>query len=144
MLDKRIIFDERYDDEDYGTMTLYFIAPKEMLNGKYPEAEHMEISIEFPIGHIESNYASVAFSPSKNGEDYDWYDVDLPYDEIEEFIKLAEDNDKDKTRLKNLYKKLENIIDNMPDEEDCADEENEMYLYMVALRNSMENAGYGN
>lgn len=49
-----------------------------------------------------------------------------------------------KERLKNLYKKLEDIIDNMPDEEDCADEENEMYLYMVALRNSMENAGYGN
>ena len=31
MLDKRIKFDERYDSEEYGTTTLYFIAPKEIL-----------------------------------------------------------------------------------------------------------------
>lgn len=95
MLDKRIEFDERYDDEDYRTTTLYFIAPKEMLNGKYPEAESMEISIEFPTDHIEPAYASVEFSPTmyiKEEEsyvDYDWYDVDLPCEEIEELINLA-------------------------------------------------------
>lgn len=95
MLDKRIEFDERYDDEEYGTTTFYFTAPKEMLNGKYPEAECMEISIEFPIDHIEPAYASVEFSPTMYIEeeesyvDYDWYDVDLPYDEIEELINLA-------------------------------------------------------
>ena len=54
----------------------------------------MEISIEFPTEHIESNYADVCVSPTRedeNGtEDYDWYDVDIPYDEIEELIKLAE------------------------------------------------------
>lgn len=99
MLDKRIKFDERYDSEDYGTTTLYFIAPKEMLKefiptNDYPEAISMEISIEFPIDHIESNYADVCVSPTRENEDgieeYDWYDIDIPYDEIEELIKLAE------------------------------------------------------
>ena len=60
----------------------------------YPEAFSMEISIEFPTEHIEANYADVCVSPTRedeNGtEDYDWYDVDIPYDEIEELIKLAE------------------------------------------------------
>ena len=98
MLDNGIKFDERYDSEDYGTTTLYFIAPKEMLKEfipmkSYPDAISMEISIEFPTEHIEANYADVCVSPTRedeNGtEDYDWYDVDIPYDEIEELIKLA-------------------------------------------------------
>lgn len=98
MLDSRIEFDERYDDEEYGTTTLYFIAPKEMLNGKYPEAEHSEISIEFPSNHIEARYASVQLSPTKYFEeddcytDYDWCDIQLSYEEIEELIALAEKN----------------------------------------------------
>ena len=99
MLDKSIIFDERYDYEDYATTTLYFIASKEMLKrfiptNDYPEAISMEISIEFPTEHIEANYADVCVSPTRedeNGtEDYDWYDVDIPCDEIDELIKLAE------------------------------------------------------
>ena len=53
----------------------------------------MEISIEFPTEHIEANYADICVSPTReyeNGrEDDDWYDVDIPYDEIEELIKLA-------------------------------------------------------
>ena len=100
MIDKRIKFDERYDSEEYETTTLYFIAPKEMLKrfiptNDYPEAVSMEISIEFPTEHIEANYADVCVSPTRQYEDamedYDWHDVSLPYDEIEEFIKLSID-----------------------------------------------------
>lgn len=90
MLDKRIIFEEGYESKEYRTTTLYFIAPKEMLNGKYPEAESMEISVEFPTEHPEANYADVMFSPTKDGEDYDWYGVNLPYDEVEALIQLSE------------------------------------------------------
>ena len=96
MLDKRIEFDEKYIDEEYGTTTLYFIAPKEMLNGKYPEAESMEISIEYPTDHFEACYASVEFSPTKYDEendcytDYEWFDVDMSYEDIEALIELAE------------------------------------------------------
>ena len=98
MLDNRIKFDERYDSEDYGTTTLYFIAPKEMLKEfiptkYYPDAISMEISIEFPTNHIEANYANVYVSPTReyeNGtEDYDWQDANIPNDEIEGLIKLA-------------------------------------------------------
>ena len=97
MLDNGIKFDERYDSEDYGTTTLYFIAPKEMLKEfiptkYYPEAISMEISIEFPTNHIEASYANVCVSPTRddeNGtEDYEWHDVNIPHDEIEELIKL--------------------------------------------------------
>ena len=99
MIDKRIKFDERYDNEDYETTTLYFIAPKEMLKtmmvNDYPDAVSMEISIEFPTECIAPKYASVCISPTRydedtdSYEDYDWYDIDLPYDEIDELISLA-------------------------------------------------------
>ena len=95
MLDNRIKLEDRYYNDEYGTTTLYFIAPKEMLNGKYPEATSMEISVEFPTEHPEANYASVMFSPTKYDEeedvytDYDWYDVDMPYEDIEALIALS-------------------------------------------------------
>ena len=95
MVDERIKFDDEYIDEEYDTITLYFIAPADILSDKYPEAEHAEISIEFPKGYIEATYADVMISPSKDGSDYDWSMYDIPYDEIEELIKLAyasEDN----------------------------------------------------
>ena len=98
MIDSRIWLEDRYDDEEYGTTTLYFVAPKEMLNGKYPEAESMEISVEFPINCPEARYATVMFSPTKYDEDgecytdYDWFEVALPCEEVEELIKLAEES----------------------------------------------------
>lgn len=96
MIDKRIIFEDKFVDDEYETTTLYFIAPKEMLNGKYPEAEHAEISIEMPTAHMEARYASAQLSPTKYFEeeccytDYDWRDVNMSYEEIEELIALAE------------------------------------------------------
>lgn len=94
MLDKRIKFDESYISEEYNTITLYFTGPKELLIGDYPDAESMEISIECPREYISASYASVEISPTKYDEggytDYDWRDIDLPYDEIEALIKLAE------------------------------------------------------
>lgn len=47
-----------------------------------------------------------------------------------------------KERLKNLYKEIEFLLNNAPIEDDCTDEENEMYSYMANLKNSMEDAGY--
>ena len=96
MIDNRIYFEEKYESDEYGTTTLYFIAPKKMLDGKYPEAEHTEISIEFPTSQPEAQYATVMFSPSRYSEeaegftDYDWYDVDMPYEDIEALMQLAE------------------------------------------------------
>ena len=90
MIDRRIYFEESYECPEANIVTLYFIAPVDMLDGKYPDAKSMEISIEFPAGKPEARYAEVMFSPTKDGEDYDWFDVNIPLDEIEALIELAE------------------------------------------------------
>lgn len=94
MIDKRIKFDEAWNKEDNETV-LYFTAPKEMLCGDYPEAVSMEISLEFPTDHAEADYVDVCISPTRyveeddGYEDYDWYDIAMPKDEINELIALA-------------------------------------------------------
>ncbi len=45
-------------------------------------------------------------------------------------------------RLRNLYKEIDFLLNHAPVEDDCTDEENEMYSDMANLKNSMENAGY--
>lgn len=95
-VDPQIVFDERYDDEESETTTLYFIAPKEMLSEygyNYPEAVSAEISIELPMGTLLAERACVGISPTDaDGSDYDWNDIELPYDIVNELIKLAEKN----------------------------------------------------
>lgn len=95
MLDKRIKFDERWDRDDRSTV-LWFTAPKELLPGEYPEAESMELSLEFSTHNLCAEDAIVEFSPTKYDEegytDYDWEEIDIPFDEIEALIKLAEDS----------------------------------------------------
>lgn len=99
MLDKRIKFDERWDRDD-GTTVLWFVAPKELLPKEYPDAESMEISIECPTENISADYAYVEFSPTKYVEedgcylDYDWREFAIPYEEIVELIKLAEESER--------------------------------------------------
>lgn len=107
MLDSRIAFEERYNDEENETTTLYFIAPKELLNTflpeeNYPDAVSMEISIELPtrclqngfISAMEADCISVSISPTREceggTEDYDWHDVEIPYNEIMELISLSQ------------------------------------------------------
>lgn len=88
MLDQRIKFDSKYIDDEYETVTLYFSAPKVLLFRDYPDAESMMISLEYPKNDM--NLTSVEFSPVKNGECYDWFDVDISKYEIDELIQLAE------------------------------------------------------
>ena len=60
----KVLFDERYRNDEYETETLYFFAPKEWLSGRYPEAISAEISVEYPVAHPEAIYATVMMSPS--------------------------------------------------------------------------------
>lgn len=89
-------FEDKFVSEEWGTTTYYFTAPKEMLEGKYPEAEAMEISVEFLTEQPEARYATVMFSPTKYDAieecytDYDWFDVDMPYEDIEKLMSMAE------------------------------------------------------
>ena len=84
-----IKFDEMFESEDTGTTTFYFTAPKEVFNGRYPEADSAEIRIEFPTNNMDTSNTIVAFSPTKDGEDYDWYDVYLSEDDIKMLLRLS-------------------------------------------------------
>ena len=94
-----IYYDERFDDDYNNTTTFYFVAPKEMLNeyipdANYPDAISMEIAIEVPTNNIEAQAAGVSVSPTRKEEwgmeDYDWIDVNMPYDLIETLFVLAD------------------------------------------------------
>lgn len=90
----KVMFDERYRNDEHETETLYFFAPKEWLGDSYPEAIHSEISVEYPIAHPEAIHATVMMSPTRvnenNGvEDYDWYDIVLLPSEVEQLMDLA-------------------------------------------------------
>lgn len=98
-----IEFDERYENNEFNTVTFYFIAPKEYLNKLHPlgttipNTVSAEISIECPMDHIEANFASVMIATTVSNEDdgmedTNWCDIDLPYSIIEDMILLAENN----------------------------------------------------
>lgn len=46
----------------------------------------------------------------------------------------------DTQRIKKLYKELEYILNTAPIEDDCTDEENQIYSDIANLKNSIENA----
>lgn len=69
-----IKFDEHVYNEEFGIHSFYFIAPKDILEGRYPESESAEILVEFQKSYEDE---IVKISPTKNGEDYDWEEVYL-------------------------------------------------------------------
>lgn len=77
----KIEFEEAYDNAPFQEYTLYFIAPKDLVKDKYPEAEHYTISLELTT-------RTAMMSPTKNGIDYDWSDVELDNDTIDKLICL--------------------------------------------------------
>lgn len=77
----KIKFEEAYDNAPFEEYTLYFIAPKDLVKDKYPEAEHSTISLELRT-------RTVMISPTKNGMDYDWYNIELDDDTIDKLIAL--------------------------------------------------------
>lgn len=73
----------------FGTTILFFIAPKEWIADKYPEADSAEISCEFTtIVKSIDGLISVMISPTKNGNAYDWGNLELDNETIEELIKI--------------------------------------------------------
>ena len=77
----KIKFEEDYDNELFDEHTLYFIAPKDLVKDKYPEAEHSTISLELTT-------RTIMISPTKDGMDYDWSDIELDNDTIDRLIAL--------------------------------------------------------
>lgn len=77
----KIKFEEDYDNAPFEEYTLYFIAPRDLVKNKYPEAEHSTISLELTT-------RTTMISPTKDGVDYDWYDIELDNDTIDRLIAL--------------------------------------------------------
>lgn len=77
----KIKFEEAYDNAPFDEYTLYFIAPKDLVKDKYPEAEHSTISLELTT-------RTTMISPTKDGMDYDWSDIELDNDTIDRLIEL--------------------------------------------------------
>ena len=89
---KGVKFDESFEDKSLGSTVAYFIAPKDILKGRYSDAIHAEISVEFPTGHPEPECCSVALSPTRFEDgaysDYDWTDISLTDKQIETLLNM--------------------------------------------------------
>ena len=78
-------FEERFESA-LGYTVLYFIAPKELIADRYPEAEHATVCIEWSDSDKEMDNYSVTISPTKDGEDYDWMPFELDVSDVEQLI----------------------------------------------------------
>lgn len=88
-----IHFVKSYKCDEYGTTTLYFSAPPDVLIGdEFAEATSAIISVEFPADHPEYFYAadgSVMMSPVfKPDTGLLWMDVNLPYEDIDALLEI--------------------------------------------------------
>lgn len=80
----RIEFEESFWSQDRKTLTMYFIAPVELLDSKYPEAVSAELMVEFEAeGNdcFDPKSGIVEISPTgEHGDgllDFDWKSVDM-------------------------------------------------------------------
>mgnify|MGYP004417694743 CR=1 FL=1 len=69
-----------------GNTVLYFIAPKELVADKYPEAEHATVCIEWSDSDKKMDNYSATISPTKDGKDYDWIPFELDVGDIEQLV----------------------------------------------------------
>ena len=89
----KVRFEEAYKDQRDGATMLFFIAPKEWLNGRYPEVIHAELVLAYYVPGFQKTDYSTMMSPTRvnnNGdiEDYDWFDVELRPSEVDALIDL--------------------------------------------------------
>lgn len=83
---------DRYDDEEYGTVTLYFSASiKEDVYGLEFSLDDkgFMISVEFEDESLDPYYAQVCVSPvNEHGIAYNWMDIDTDYDFVSELVNI--------------------------------------------------------
>ena len=80
---------EQWISESLGTTILFFIAPKELVANKYPEADSAEISCEFYTVKTTEGLISLIIYPIKNRCSYDWNDLELDDETVKELIKFG-------------------------------------------------------
>lgn len=109
---RKAVFTDFYDSRADGTRTLYFTAPKDLVSNQYPEADATDICVEFPLSEQEARAAGVMFGPitrHANGDEktYDWFEVDLPYDDIERLMQMADEPLRKAEKLRDEYHKYQ-------------------------------------
>ena len=62
---KKVTLEEQYKSDEYETVTLYFIAPKEWLSDLYSDIVHIEISVEYPLNCPEASAGNSNGVPDK-------------------------------------------------------------------------------
>lgn len=95
----RTLFEEAYVEK--GEITFYFISDaarfQKLMGREEPGATGTTLSISCPTAYVGSKYASVQISPSlrtvvdgkESVADYDWSDINLPYEDIDWLITQA-------------------------------------------------------
>lgn len=95
----RILFEEAYAAD--GEVTFYFTGDaalfQELMGREEPGATGTTLSVSCPTAYVGSEYASVQISPSlrtvvdgkESVTDYDWSDINLPYEDIDWLITQA-------------------------------------------------------
>lgn len=75
----------------------YLTAPKCLVEDWYPNAESTTFSITIPTVPNEGDppgWPVITISPTKDGSDYDVMEIQLPYDIVENFMKIIEKENK--------------------------------------------------
>lgn len=85
----KLELEDRWDSELLGNTVLFFNAPKEWIADKYPKAKSAEISVGFTTASPFRNLCSVMVSPTKDGNDYDWHNLELDDKTVKELIKIG-------------------------------------------------------
>ena len=87
----KLIFDGCWESELFDEVTAYFIAPKELVADRYPDAEAAEVMISYVKSNPCECQPDIMVSPTKNGESYDWSYLELENEEdaAKELIKMT-------------------------------------------------------
>ena len=89
----QVELEESYFSEMYDSMTLYFVLPKEWVNGLYPEACAAELSVEFPCTNPDptSVKAEIAYTMDEGDAftDCGWWDIELSSQDVSELMKFS-------------------------------------------------------
>lgn len=105
IIDKRVQFEEISVSQEDKTIIGFFTIDKslleEMYPNQYPEAISGKLSVEIPIEQsmcMSTNYNAIcSISPveyNTNNNEYDcynWFDVYLPQNEVEELINIIKE-----------------------------------------------------
>lgn len=85
----KLKLEDQWESELLGNTVLFFIAPKEWIADRYPEADSAEISCEFHTVEPTKGLISVMISPTKNRCGYDWDNLELDDRTVKELIKFG-------------------------------------------------------